>query len=337
MIGLITYSNSLRKSVISNPDVGLYLRITAADKANQSAETGFFVWGSSIVKHENTYYYFGNKWDNTDGVDGWVHYNKVCISSSSNMLGPYSSLTEITELKSQSWAADMTTNPFIWKHTDNKYYLFYVGSFYSSITYPVNSSESRNNMRIGVAVADHPAGPWVPYSGNPILEPTISGWDQNIVNNPSVWIASDGKLKMVYKADYYGTIGDLRMGIVEADSPLGPWTGRTSEPNFSLDYSEDPNVWKENGVWYAVAKAFDNTIVPVGQGILYYSTDGITFQLSSHQPGYDLTINWTDETSNNCLNVERPFVYVENGVAKALFNACRITSNASFNLGRAIL
>src|SRR5690606_20921962 len=206
---------------------------------------GFYQWGSCVTKIGSQYLYIGNMWADTDGFDGWVHYNKIYFAVSSNRLGPFTDLTEISALRSQAWAEDVVTNPFLLEY-EGKYYLFYVGSHYDEVTYPSSTSEARANQKIGVAVAesaaDALAGNFVPYSGNPILSPSVSDWDQTIVNNPSVWIDKNGLLRMAYKSDYFGDIGNLRMGVATAEHPLGPWGGRTNEPNFPLDgEAEDPN------------------------------------------------------------------------------------------------
>lgn len=310
-------------------------RIEEGDKDNINEESGYFVWGANVIEHEGTYYCIGNKWIDTDGFNGWVHYNRIYVGSSANKLGPFSLVTELSELRGQAWAADMVTNPNIIKIAST-YYLYYVGTNYSAVTYPVVSSEARNNQCIGVASASHPAGPWTPSTNNPILEPSVSDWDQNIVNNPSVYVDGDGDINMVYKSDLNGTPNDLRLGKVKLTTWEGPVTDRsTASPNFGLAVAaEDPTIWFEDGLYWAIFKAMDNDVVPVGHGILAVSDDdGATFRLAVGEQAYDLTIHWNDATSNNYSKIERAFVLVEAGAATALFTAVLRTNNTSFNVG----
>lgn len=320
---------------VNSGDESFQYRIEEGDQANISEEAGYFVWGANVIEHAGTYYCIGNKWIDTDGFSGWVHYNRIYVGSSANKLGPFSLVTELSELRGQAWAADMVTNPNIIK-IDTTYYLYYVGTTYNTVSYPVLSSEARNNQQIGVASASSPAGPWTPSANNPILSPSVSDWDQNIVNNPSVYVDGSDDINMVYKSDLNGTPNDLRLGKVKLTTWEGPVTDRaTASPNFGLDVeAEDPTIWFEDGRYWAIFKAMNSDVVPVGHGILAVSDDaGATFRLAMGEEAYDLTIHWNDATSDNYSKIERPFVLVEAGVATALFTAVLRTDNTSFNVG----
>lgn len=311
-------------------------RIEDGDEDNISEEVGYFVWGGNVIEHAGTYYMLGNKWIDTDGFSGWVHDNRIYIGSSANKLGPFSLVTEVSVLRSQAWAADMVTNPNIIK-IGATYYLYYVGTNYTVRSYPVLNSQARNRQKIGVASASSPAGPWTPSANNPILSPSVSDWDQNIVNNPSVYVDGNGDINMVYKSDLNGVKNDLRLGKVKLTTFEGPVTDRaTAAPNFGLNVpAEDPTIWEEDGLYWAIFKAMDSSLVPTGNGILAVSDDdGATFREALGQPAYNLTIHWDDATSDNYTKIERPFVLVEAGVATALFTAVLRPDNTSFNVGR---
>lgn len=345
-----TSSNKLNGTPVNNPvfstdvpvnagDESFQYRIEDGDKDEISEESGYFVWGGNVVEHEGMYYMVGNKWIGTDGFSGWVHDNRIYVGSSANKTGPFALSTEISILRSQSWAANMVTNPNIIKIEDT-FYLYYVGTNYTIRSYPVVDSQARNRQKIGVASASHPEGPWTPSENNPILSPSVSDWDQNIVNNPSVYLDGSGDINLVYKSDLNGVKNDLRLGKVKLTTWEGPVTDRaTSAPNFGLPdvFAEDPCVWFEDGRYWAIFKAMDSAIVPVGHGILAVSDDGgATFRLALGEHAYSLTINWDDATSNNYSKIERPFVLVESGNATALFTAVLRTNNTSFNIGRTL-
>ena len=283
------------------------------------------------------YYSFINKWQDGDGFDGWVHYNRIYVSDgAASSLGPFSGYTEITELRGQSWCADMVSNQKIF-YEDGKYYMFFNGTNYSSVSYPVIDSEARANQQVGLATALSPKGTWTLEATNPVLSPRPGEWDQNIINNPSVYKDINGLWRMVYKSDYFAAKGTLRMGVATSGN-LITWGGRTDEPNFNLDgEAEDPDVWQEGDKWYAIAKAFDSTYTPVGNGLFLTSDDGITFTLSPNQPAWNRTIFWTDETSDAYSKEERPFVLVEDGFGITYYAAILGGVNNSFNIARPLI
>jgi hypothetical protein len=57
----------------------------------------------------------------------------------------------------------------------------------------------RNNQRIGVAVADSPAGPWKRFD-KPLIDTTPGFHDAQCLANPTVTERPDGGYLMVYKA-----------------------------------------------------------------------------------------------------------------------------------------
>lgn len=313
--------------------------IEDADANDVTDAAGFYTWGNQVIKHsDGMYYSFMNRWADTDGFDGWVHYNSIYVSDgAASSTGPFTNYRELTELKGQAWCADLITNQNVVVH-DGTYYIFYVGSNYTTVSYPAVDSESRNNQQIGVATlsaTENPkSGTWTPYASNPVLSPRAGEWDQNLVNNPSVYQDINGAWRMVYKSDYFTTKGDLRLGVATS-SDLFTWGGRASEPNFGLNgQSEDPYVWREGDTWYAISKAFDSSIVPFGNGIFLTSTDGITFTVEEKQPAWNRRVNWDDDTSNVYSKEERPFVLVEDGVGTTYYAGILGGSNNSFNIGR---
>jgi len=62
----------------------------------------------------------------------------------------------------QSGSTLWNEGPYVLKH-EEKYYMTYSSNFYGSSAYAV-----------GLAIADHPLGPWVKYEGNPILQSDLS-------------------------------------------------------------------------------------------------------------------------------------------------------------------
>lgn len=51
--------------------------------------------------------------------------------------------------------------------------------------------EYRNNQRVGVAVADHPAGPWTRFN-KPLIDVTRHSFDHLATSNPTVCVGPEG-------------------------------------------------------------------------------------------------------------------------------------------------
>ena len=315
--------------------------VNKSDKSDINEHTGHYLWGNNVIKHsDGLYYSFIEKWDDVDGLQGWVHYIRIYVSDGcDNPVGGFTNYTEITSLRSQSWSADMVGNPHIVFH-NNLYYLFYIGSFYNSIIYPTSSSESRPNQRIGVATSTHPKGDWIPEPTNPILEPRPTNWDRTLTVNPYIWKDINGLWRMAYKSDNNGVLGEMRIGVATSIDLIN-WGGREDAPNFGGgDFNnhtlEDLAVWQEGDKWYGMITDFEGGIIGANKGVFLISNDGITFYLSENQPAWTTIIEWTDGTSDAYVREERPFIFKENGYGIIFNSVVWDGVNESFNIGRTL-
>lgn len=299
-----------------------------------------YVWGNSPFKIGNTYHSYFESWINTDGIDGYAYYCKIYHGTSSNMLGPYTGLTELTELKGQAWTAGSVCNP-IHIIIGDRIYLYWTGTFWTGgITYPLVGTPARNNQRIGVAYTsiNTPGGPFTLYENNPLLPPRPGEWDELLTNNPFPYIAMDGSLKMVYKSCTIAAPTTLKIGIAEATNPF-TWT-HAAAPIAGIDNVEESGVWREGEFMYLLTKGQDSSIVPAGNGILLYSKTGNPGDwhiVTDQTRGWRLTTCTTVLTSALRGRMERPYVYVENGKAAAFFLVVLSSDGlTSFNHGREI-
>lgn len=305
--------------------------------ADQTTSANEFVWGGSVTKIGSTYHCYIDKWDNVDGIDGYAYYGKIYYGSSANRLGPWNSLTELTELKSQTWTAGSVVNPIAIVFGD-KIYLFWTGTTSETPSYPLVGTNARNNQRIGVAYTDisTPGGPFTLLGSNPILPPRAGQWDELFINNPWPYIARDGSLKMVYKSCTIAAPTTLKIGIATAPHPLGTWV-HAAGPITSVTNIEESAVWREDEFYYMITKAQDNTYVTANSGILLYSKTGNADDwhlVTDKTLAYRLTSKNTDYVATIRTRMERPFVLVENGVAVAYFMVyLRTDGLTSFNLG----
>jgi len=100
----------------------------------------------------------------------------------------------------------------------------------------------RNTQRIGLAVADNPAGEWKRLD-KPVLDVSAdsTAYDALMVSNPAACVSENGKILLMYKqVCKNGTLrgGRVRMAVAFADSPFGPFN-KEKEPIFELKDCEN--------------------------------------------------------------------------------------------------
>lgn len=307
--------------------------------ANRTEITGDYTWGNSVIKIGNTYHAYIERWSNVDGISGYAYYGKIFYASSANRLGPFNSMTELTELKSQTWTAGSVFNavPIV---VGNTIYMFWAGTTVETPAYPLTGTPARDNNRIGVAYTsiDTPEGPFTLLPTNPILPPV---GDQLLTNNPYPFIAMDGSLKMIYK--YANAALPDVLILAQAKAVGGDPLDWVSEGTItSVTNIEESAVWREGEYMFMVTKGQDATYVENQNGILLYNKtadtnkDGWTL-VTSKTRAYRLVSNFADFTSVLRARIERPYVLVEDGEAKAFYTTVLYAPDTgSFNIGRAI-
>jgi len=223
------------------------------------------IWGGSVVKgSDGQYHMLYSRWPKHLGW-AWVTDSEIAHAVADNPLGPYKHKDVALERRGKEhWDGWCTHNPTVHKFGD-KYYLYYMGNtgdgevVGSPGKHKLNW-QHRNNQRIGVAVADDPAGPWTRMD-KPVLDISADreAGDALMTSNPSVCQRTDGKILMVYKA--VGVHYDSTDGIDwhpakhhEISDRTVTWEDSTSE---KFDHLERPQVIVENGVPVALLCAAD--------------------------------------------------------------------------------
>ena len=124
--------------------------------------------------------------------------SEIVHATSDSPLGPYVPQKVVLGRRKEGdriWDGLAAYNPTICRFGD-KYYLYYTGCNGS------NRAKERKGVilaqRIGVAVADHPAGPWKRMD-KPLVDLSKNGMDSGMCCNPTVTQCVDGRFVMIYK------------------------------------------------------------------------------------------------------------------------------------------
>ena len=308
------------------------------------------IWGGSITKgNDGLYHMFYSRWKKDLGWV-WDSHSEIAHATSISPFGPFKHKDVALEIRdSKLWDGLCTHNPTVHKFGD-KYYLYYMGNtgdgkIYSKPGKIKLNPIHRNNQRIGVAVADSPNGPWKRFD-KPLVDVSkdSTAIDALMVSNPSITKRPDGGYLMVYKA-----VGKKKKGIwggpvvhcvATSESPTGPFV-KYGKPVFLAEGhdfpAEDPFIWYEAGKYRAILKDMHGAFTDAGQAlVLFESIDGFDWELSKNALVSKLEIKWKDGTVQKVAHLERPQVYLENGIPKVLVCASDVKDSAgvlqSFNV-----
>lgn len=123
---------------------------------------------------------FHSRWPEKAGFEAWVTHSEIAYAVADNPLGPFHHVATVWTCRdgAASWDSDVVHNPAILRH-GNRYYLYYMGTRGPDFDLDQPADEAtwwtyRNNQRIDVAMADHPAGPWTREEGRVTADKTIT-------------------------------------------------------------------------------------------------------------------------------------------------------------------
>jgi hypothetical protein len=297
-----------------------------------------------VVEGEGSWWLLYSRWPEKAGHYGWATHSEIAVAQGPSPTGPFKPLGRVILPAAQShpWERDVAHNPTVIAD-EGRYFLAYmanhgpVTSVAGSVDQPVQMDEAwwvhRNNQRIGVAIAKHPAGPWE-TTAKPVLDVCKTGWDCQLVTNPTIFRrAENGRWTMIYKAVSDGPQpfgGKVRHGVAESDDPQGPYVRQPGAHPFAAETSsfpaEDPYAWydKPSGLYRAVVKDMNGDLTGQGRSLAFYhSKDALQWELSAIPPVSGAKLMMPDGTLLPCARIERPQITVDaDGRAVALHVAC---------------
>lgn len=300
-------------------------------------DEAYYIWCTSVVEgHDGKYHMLYSRWPRKLGFAAWVSDSEVAYAVADYPLGPYQTVNVALPRRGEPyWDGSCTHNPTVMRIGD-KYYLYYMGTMGArreGRPYLPDKDwwDYRNNQRIGVAVADHPRGPWNRLD-RPVLDisPDPAAFDSLLVNNPSATATPEGGVLLVYKAvtrsDAYNG-GVVRFGSAMASRPEGPFVKlagnlfENQEVGNHWMVAEDPFVWRGEDRYYAVVRDVIGLFTGDEGGLaLFESLDGMKWHASAEPKVLGNTFQWEDG-SWRIGQVERPQILLKHGKPHVLYGA----------------
>ncbi|ALJ06761.1 glycosyl hydrolase family 43 [Pseudalgibacter alginicilyticus] len=319
----------------------IYSNLKAAPMDGGLQMDNYWVWGSSVIKGDDgKYHMFASRWPKfLPFHPGWMIASEIVHATSITPEGPYEfEAVALGNRGTQYWDGRSCHNPKIVKYKDT-YILYYMGS-----THPFEdvtednitefglstkwSITARWGKRIGIATSKSPYGPWKRLN-EPILDVKPNSYYSYLTSNPSPLIKSDGSVVLLFKGRSYNQDGikqsDMSIGVATAPSFDGVYTVQGDEPLFSMERFgevEDPHLWSDDEGYHMIAKDQRGLITGgKGDGLLAHSEDGINWVIDNSPKAYTKTVKWNNGKTIKQGQLERPFVFVENGKPTHIFFA----------------
>ncbi len=346
---LMRQPGAMRRETLTGPLAGdteldLFAMLQPVPASAKFSDPDYNIWcGSAVMGDDGKYHLFYSRWPRALGHDAWVTHSEVAHAVSATPFGPWQHLDVALPARgTKFWDGSCTHNPTVIR-ADGKYYLYYMGNFGDGVVeHPLNWTH-RNHQRIGVAVADHPNGPWQRFD-KPVIDISAdpNAPDSMVVNNPSVIRRPDGSFLMVYKG--VGMKGKKPFGgpvvhlVATADSPTGPFTKHPGEvfgAKGEMFSAEDPFIWHGDDRYWAVVKDNKGSFTHRGYSLaLWESADGLEWHTAKHTLVTTPQVTWADGRVQKLAALERPQLVFDQGQPIALL--CAASDHAdrvgSFNV-----
>ncbi|MDU0354746.1 glycoside hydrolase family protein [Paraglaciecola aquimarina] len=182
-------------------------------------------------------------------------------------------------------------------------------------------------------MADSPYGPWT-RSDKPLIDVSddAKAIDSLMTSNPSFTKMHDGRYLSVFKAVGKEFAlpqgGPVVHGVAYGDSPTGPFT-KLPKPVFLEEGvrfpAEDPYIWYQDGKYRAIVKKIEHIEGKRVFSLVHYdSEDGFDWHPAKHFEISKRIVEWEDGEVQQFDHLERPQVYIENGIPVALLCAADV-------------
>jgi len=326
IILIISCSNGSNKEKKTTSQKDLKIELAPVALHSVLKNPDYNIWGASMVQTDDGIcHLFYTRWPFETGFKGWLKNSDIVYATSKSPTGPYEFQKVIlTGFGKGHWNEEAAHNPTI-KKFGNKYYLYFI----SHRKEDLGLSDWMNHIftqRIGVAVADNPAGPWEVLP-EPLIDYQEGKPAHGYMVNPSVCQTPDGNYLMMFKARKPGaeTSGkfDPIHCLATSPTPTGPFT-IANETLLTEATAEDPFLWYQNGKYYSVVKDMYAHYTGYKSLALFESEDGLNWKPSENLMISKTEIIWESGDTTKLQNFERPQIWFDkDGNPAVLFCAAR--------------
>lgn len=342
-----------QRRLVPGEDYAIANMVQTIPVGNIQMDPAWHIWCGSMVKgYDGKYHLYYSRWPRPETTHGaWISHSEVAHAVAESPEGPFE-FSDVAlgkrEDNTLAWDCATAHNPYIMMK-DGKYYLYYAGTHGRPLSkeetipgYGIDWWTRRNTQRIGVAIADNPAGPWrrldEPVLANNSEDDTA--FDALCVANPAICVGRNGKIVMLYKAVCKNDKlegGVVRFSVAFADSPEGPFVKTNKQiflpkdPNASM-VAEDPCIWydEHTDCYYAIVRDVSAQFAgreDSGGLALLTSKDAIDWKAPKYPKVLPRRLKFSDGSIYDTYvgGVERPFLYRdEDGNPQLLFGAFSI-------------
>lgn len=299
-----------------------HIQIQPVPRSAVLKDHDYIVWGASMVQSEDgTCHLFYCRWKGRL-VRDWYMSAEIVHATATTPLGPYVPKDVVLSRRPEGaamWDGLAAYNPTV-KRFGDKYYLYYTGCNGSNRR--VLTEGNILAQRIGVAVADHPDGPWE-RRDKPLIDLSEGGIDSGMCCNPTVTQGPDGRFMMIYKAADIEKTG-IFLTVAFADTPTGPFKKTQQKilthPTSSFPV-EDPFLWWQDGKYRCVLDDQHGDFSGEKGLILFESNNGLNWKKSDPFVLTRCRIAWDDGVVDATHHLERPQIWLKDGKPTVLFAA----------------
>ncbi|MFV0346683.1 MAG: glycoside hydrolase family protein [Bacteroidales bacterium] len=324
---LLLLSCNKSEKINEVPDFGKMIQATPRHSVLESDE--YWIWGASMVQTDDGIcHLFYSRWPKSGPFSDWLFHSEIAYATAKNPDGPYSFQKVIIKgSKPGAWYNKWAHNPHIKKFKD-KYYLYFV----SHNTSDFGDGKRQNytfSQRIGVAVADNPAGTWT-VCDEPIVDLQAGKAAHGYVTNPSVCERPDGSYLMIFKSrpeNWKEIKGFTSIHCVATSpTPQGPFS-IAENPILTEATAEDPFLWCQDGKYFAIVDDQYGDYIGFKGLALFESLDGINWNASKHPLVSKVQILWDDQTLMPLKHLERPQLWFDKDGKPAILFCAVQTQN----------
>lgn len=326
LVFIFTLLTSMKAFTQSTDNLDLSLMIQPADPSQFVHDSLYYNWCNSIIKDDDgMYHLFYSRWPKSIGFYSWLTHSEIAHATAIRPEGPYPMGKTVLKADKGGWDAVTVHNVKVEKF-DGNYYMYYTstntGKEILSEKQLVEIGKTgyshkywmllRSNQRTGVAVSRSLDGPWRKLN-QPMIEP--HGPIRTVTVNPTVCQGPDNKYYLIIKGDDKNVQGScLIQAIGTSDKPTGPFL-LEDKPAFTDIPTEDVSMWydRTRKRFYAIFHAHGRNFIG-----LITSEDGINWQKAKHFKVCEKKIPLNDGAVMNVDRMERPFIYVKDGVPQLL-------------------